>query len=80
MADRFRDAIRQTSQIVPFDEPAADIYATLRCNPAIKPPDAIQLACAAASGVHLFITNDKALHKLSIPGIHFICSVEGAPI
>jgi predicted nucleic acid-binding protein len=80
LADRFRDAIRHTSQIISFDEPAADIYAKLRENPSIKPPDAIQLACAAAAGVHLFITNDKALHKLSVAGIHFICSVEGAPI
>jgi len=80
LAERFRDAIRQTSRIIPFDEAAADIYAKLRENPSIKPPDAIQLACAASVGVHLFITNDKALHKLTVPGIHFICSVERAPI
>ena len=80
LAERFRDAIRQTSRIVAFNEAAADIYAALRCNPAIKPPDAIQLACAASAGVHLFISNDKALHKMTIPGIHFICSVEKAPI
>ncbi len=80
MAHSFRDAIRSTSRIISFDEAAADIYARLRENPAIKPPDAIQLACAAVVGVELFITNDKALQKLTVPGIHFICSVQRAPI
>jgi len=80
LAQQFRDAICQSSRIISFDEAAADIYARLRENPAIKPPDAIQLACASAAGVELFITNDKALHKLTVPGIHFICSVERAPI
>ena len=80
VAQQLRDAIRQTSRILPFDEAAADLYAELRQNPAIKPPDAIQLACAAVAGVELFITNDAALHKLTIRGIHFICSMQRAPI
>lgn len=80
LAERFRDAIRQTSRIIPFDETAADIFAALRTNSAIKPPDAIQLSCAAAAGVELFITNNIGLHKLRVAGIHFICSVERAPI
>lgn len=80
LAHSFRDAIRGTSRIVAFDEVAADTYALLRVNQAIKPADAIQLACAAAVGVELFITNDKDLQKLTIPGIHFICSVQRAPI
>ena len=40
----------------------------------------MQLSTAAAAGVELFITNDTSLHKLTVPGIHFICSVERAPI
>jgi len=80
LAHSFRDAIRNSSRVVAFDEAAADIYALLRGNPAIKPADAIQLACAAAVGVELFITNDTDLQRLTVPGIHFICSVERAPI
>lgn len=79
-ADRYRDTVLQTGTILPFDLKAADVYARLRTNPSIKAPDAIQLSCAAAAGVELFITNDKALHALSIPGIHFITSLDRIPL
>jgi predicted nucleic acid-binding protein len=79
-AEKYRDAIRQTSAVIPFDDRAADIYAQLRENVAIRPPDAIQLSCAAAVGVELFITNDVSLQKLAIPGIHFITSLDRVPI
>jgi predicted nucleic acid-binding protein len=79
-AKQYADAIRQVSTIVPFDEAAADLFAAIRDNPAIKPPDAIQLACAAALGVELFITNDQGLHRLKVPGIHFVTSLEKVPI
>lgn len=80
LADKLRQAVVASSTVVSFDEKAADIYATLRENPAIKPPDAIQLSCAAAWGVELFLTNDAALQKLSVPGIHFISSLANVPI
>lgn len=79
-AGKYRDAIHETCKVLPFDEAAADIYAQLRENPAIKPPDAIQLSCAAAAGVELFITNDVGLHKLAVPGIHFVTSLIRVPI
>jgi predicted nucleic acid-binding protein len=79
-AESYRDAIHQTCKVLPFDEAAADIYAQLRENAAIKPPDAIQLSCAAAAGVELFITNDANLHKLTVPGIHFVTSLMRVPI
>lgn len=75
----YRDAIEQTCTVVSFDRAAADIYAELRENAAIKPPDAIQLSCGAAAGVEIFITNDKTLTKLTIKGIHFITSLERLP-
>ncbi len=78
-ADQCRDAILQTSTVLPFDTKAADVYAKLRTNPSIKAPDAIQLSCAASVGVELFITNDKALHNLSIAGIHFITALDRIP-
>ncbi|MGA7158238.1 MAG: PIN domain-containing protein [Acidobacteriaceae bacterium] len=80
LAAQLREAVLQTSTIVPFDLKAADLYAQLRENPTIKAPDAIQLSCAASVGVELFITNDVALHRLTIPGIHFITSPAQAPL
>jgi predicted nucleic acid-binding protein len=66
--------------VISFNEAAADLYAKLRENPAIRPADAIQLSCAGAAGVELFITNDKALQRLTVPGIHFITSLDKVPI
>lgn len=80
LAMQFRDGILATSSVVPFDAKAADIYAQLRENVTLKAPDAIQLSCAAAAGVELFITNDRSLQRLSVPGIHFIVSPEQAPL
>ncbi len=72
LAERYASLIRQSSTILVFDEVAADLYSRIRENPAIRPPDAIQLSCASAAGVELFITNDRSLHRLTVPGIHFI--------
>ncbi len=79
-AKRIRSLVSSASKVVAFDGAAADIFANLRATTSLKPGDAIQLSCAAAAGVELFITNDTALHKLTIPGIHFICPVDRAPI
>jgi hypothetical protein len=38
------------------------------------------LACAAHFGVDIFITNDKQLHKLDVPGIGFIAPLEKVPL
>ena len=42
--------------------------------------DAIQLACAAAAEVDLFITNDSRLNRRNIPGVKFISGLNEAPI
>ena len=72
LATRYSTLIRQSSKILTFDEEAAERYGRIRENPAVRPPDAIQLSCASVAGVELFITNDRSLHRLTIPGIHFI--------
>jgi predicted nucleic acid-binding protein len=69
-----------SAAMVPFDESAAVIYAHLRGDRSLRPPDAIQLACASSAGVDLFITNDRNLHTKQIPGIQFIASLERVPI
>jgi len=78
LASQYRAALTQSSTIIPFEEKAADLYATIRAQHRVKQPDAIQLASAATHGVELFITNDGKLCKLRVPGIHFIVSTETA--
>lgn len=78
LAAQYKSAISQVASIVPFEEQAADLYSSIRAAHRVKPPDAIQLACAAAHGVELFITNDAELGKFRIPGIHFIVSITTA--
>ena len=63
-----------------FDLDAAEAYALIRQDRGIHPADAIQLACAAAAEIDLFITNDSRLSKKNIPGIKFISGLSEAPI
>lgn len=65
--------------VLPFGLQAAPLYARIRQDRGIQRPDAIQLACAAASGMDLFITNDERLARKDVPGIQFICSLSRAP-
>lgn len=77
----YEAAIIGNAIILPFDVPASRKYANIRSQPRkITPPDAIQLACAAAAGVDLFLTNDSRLHGLHVDGIQFITSVDRAPL
>jgi predicted nucleic acid-binding protein len=62
--------------VLPFDRGAAHHYALLRQDKSIKPPDAIQLACAACARCDLFITNDERLSRCTVPGIQFIASLD----
>lgn len=63
-------------EMLPFDRRAAELFAELRAEAHVSPADAIHLACAAAAGVDLFLTHDKKLHKLHIPGIQFIAGLD----
>jgi predicted nucleic acid-binding protein len=78
IALHYKAALTQAATIVPFDEKAADLYATVRSQTRVKQPDGIQLACAGAHGVELFVTNDDKLWKLRVPAVHFIVSIETA--
>lgn len=66
--------------VIPFDLDAAPHYALVRSDRTIRPPDAIQLACAAAAEVDLFITNDDRLSRKKVSRIKFITSLARAPI
>jgi predicted nucleic acid-binding protein len=80
LIEQYDRAIRSTAQVINFDAPIAWRYASLRATHALRSADAIQLACAAHVGVDLFITNDKHLHKLDIPGIGFIAPLDRVPL
>ena len=80
LVEQYDRAIRATAQVINFDPVVAWRYASLRATHTLRSPDAIQLACAAHFGVDLFITNDKQLHKLDIPGIGFIAPLEKLPL
>jgi predicted nucleic acid-binding protein len=63
-------------EILPFTVAVADRYAQIRAAHPVKPADAIHLASAAEAGVDLFVTNDRHLHSLVIPGIRFITGMD----
>jgi predicted nucleic acid-binding protein len=78
LARRYEAALLQGAVIIPFDVEPARLYATIRNDRTIRPPDAIQLACAAHARVDLFITNDERLSMKSIPRIQFVSSLQRA--
>jgi predicted nucleic acid-binding protein len=75
LAAQYESALLQGGTIVPFDLAAARRFANIRADHGIRPPDAIQLACAAEASADLFITNDDRLSRKDVPGIQFITSL-----
>lgn len=80
LARRYELVIEETTTVLPFDLRAAPHFAEIRRDRSIRAPDAIQLACAAAAGTDLFITNDRRLRRKQVRGIEFIQSLEDAAI
>jgi len=78
LRQRYEDVLSRTTRLIAFDREAARRYAEIRRNRTIRPPDGIQLACAALVGVDLFITNDDRLSRLTVPGIQFLVSLDRA--
>ena len=62
--------------LLPFTAQSVRIFADLRANHGIESIDALHLAIAATARVDLFLTNDKRLHKLRVPGLPFIASLD----
>jgi predicted nucleic acid-binding protein len=77
---KYEAAITTAAVVLPFDTKAAKVYASLRCDRALRAPDAVQLACGAAAGIDLFVTNDHRLHGRQVDGIQFIVPLERVPI
>ena len=76
----YQKLLTTAAVVLPFEEKAAVVYARLRGDRSLRPPDAMQLACAASAGVDLFITNEARLHSKQIPGIQFIVPLDRVPI
>jgi predicted nucleic acid-binding protein len=55
---------------------AVTLFAELRASHGVKPLDALHLSIAASAGVDLFVTHDRRLHKLALPGLPFIAGLD----
>ena len=53
-----------------------NLFLAIRADWSIQAPDAIPLACAAAAGADLVITNDDRLSRKNVPGIAFMQSLQ----
>ncbi len=80
LRQKYEEAITSVALVIAFAVKAAGLYAQLRTDRSLRAPDAIQLACAAAAGVDLFITNDARLQSKRVPGIQFIVPLDRAPL
>jgi len=57
---------------LPFNDGAVVPFSVLRAKNKLKVADSIHLACAASAGIDLFLTGDKQLLRMDVPGIQFI--------
>ena len=79
LAEAIRTTMRPPHvELLPFDAAAAECYADIRVRHRASAPDAIHLACAAAAGVDLFLTNDSRLTRFDVPGIRFIADLDAS--
>jgi len=78
VADVYETAITRAATVLPFDAAAAQHYAALRADRTIAATDAMQLSCAAAAGMDMFITSDDRLSAKVVPGVKFITSLARA--
>jgi uncharacterized protein len=63
---------------LPFDKGSVAPFSRLRAGKRVKSADAIHLACAASAGIDLFLTGDRNLVSLDVPGIQFIADFNAA--
>jgi predicted nucleic acid-binding protein len=76
-ADQVRTAVQRAGvKILPFDATNLDAFARIRVKHRRAAADSIHLACASIYGVDLFLTNDKDLLKLQVPGIKFFAGLD----
>jgi len=77
IAQKMRDYLQTpVVDLLPFTLETTDHYARIRATNKVSPADAIHLASAAAAGVDLFLTNDKNLRRMIVPGIQFVAGMD----
>lgn len=77
VVSRIREVLRPPQvEVLPFNAESVEHYARIRADNRVTPADAIHLASAAHARVNLFLTNDRRLHGLVIPGIDFIAGLD----
>lgn len=77
LVEQYKNLLYSPSiEIISFSEDAAEKYAEIRATHAIKPPDALQLACASIAKADIFVTNDSRLSSRNIAGIGNIIPVK----
>ena len=64
-------------EILPFTVETAERFSMVRATTNAKPPDAIHLAAASVANVDIYLTGDRKLLPLQIPGIQFIAGLDG---
>jgi len=78
LAEDIRKYFRSNEvELLPFTADMAERFAEIRGRNNLSEVDTIHLATAAYSRVDLFLTNDKRLHRLTVPGISFIAGLDG---
>ncbi len=61
---------------LPFDAFAVEPFARLRSTNSVSRVDSLHVSCAAAANIDLFLTGDRRLIGLNVPGIPFIVDFE----
>jgi uncharacterized protein len=64
-------------KILPFDLETTERFSEIRAANNVTQADAIHLASASIADVDLYLTNDKNLLRLNIPGIKFFADLSG---
>jgi len=77
VAQKLRDYLRPpVVNMLPFTLETTDYYARIRATHKVTSADAIHLASAAAAGVDLFLTNERSLQRMIVPGIQFVAGMD----
>ena len=80
LREAYEDALGRSALILPFDRAAARSYGRIRGDRSIRPPDAIQLACASSKTSTCSSPTTTDSSRKSIPGIQFISSLDRVPL
>lgn len=62
--------------MLPYAAQSVRIFAELRASQGIKALDALHLSICATAGVDLFLTHDRRLHKVVVPGLPFVADLD----